>query len=188
VSLYSQLNDTAHLFRLIQKRLLARFKDKNPVSLSGADVLMRETYARLLQISDTAELKQRQLARRSQELACQSRLLIQMTALRLHMHPVARSLLESYLCVEYLESTGGNDDTSATGWEETVDAAMKHLLKTALAKQPKDVGQLSAPLDMPLDIESLKKHIAVVFDRLDKGAVIPSFPGNFVSPSSSTET
>lgn len=49
-ALYSRLNDAAHLFRVIQKKLLARFKDKNPSPLAGLDVLLRETHARILQI------------------------------------------------------------------------------------------------------------------------------------------
>ena len=174
VSLYSRLNDAAHLFRLAQKKLLARFKDKNPVPLAGVDVVMRETYMRTLQVADEAEARQRLLARQSQDLACLSRLLVHMTALRLGLPAAARSLLESYLCVSYIESTGGNDETSSTGWEETVDASMTFLLKTLLAKQPakqpRDGGQLSSSLDLPGDLEGLKKHIAVVFDRIEKGA------------------
>ena len=52
-SLYSRLNDAAHLFRVIQKKLLARFKDKNPSPLAGLDVLLRETHARILQIGSS---------------------------------------------------------------------------------------------------------------------------------------
>jgi len=182
VGLFSQLNDSAHLFRLVQKKLLVRFKDKNPVPMNGVDVLMRETYSRLLNLSDEAEFRQRLLARQSQDLGCLSRLLVQMTGLRLGMASGSRAMLESYLCVAYLETSGGNDDTSATGWEETVYASMTYLLKTVLAKGgPKDGGQLSAPLDMPADIEGLKKHLAVVFDRLDKGAnLVPMTSGSSI--------
>ena len=49
-AIYSHLNDAAHLFRVLQKKLLARFKDKNPTPLAGVDTMMRETYGRILQI------------------------------------------------------------------------------------------------------------------------------------------
>ena len=47
----SNLNNSAHQFRMIQKRLLVRFKDKNPTPLLGLDTLMRESYDSLLKIS-----------------------------------------------------------------------------------------------------------------------------------------
>ena len=62
------------------------------------------------------------------------------------------------------------------GWEESVDAAMTHLLRTSLAKVAKDCAHESAlgqpPLVMPEDTTKLKKHISIVFDRLKKGACV----------------
>jgi Bardet-Biedl syndrome 9 protein len=49
--LRTQLNDVAHQYRMVEKRLLVRYKDRNPTPLSGLDALMRETYNRLLTIS-----------------------------------------------------------------------------------------------------------------------------------------
>lgn len=46
----SQLNDGAHQFRMIEKRLLVRFKDRNPTALGGLDVLMKESYRKLLSL------------------------------------------------------------------------------------------------------------------------------------------
>lgn len=46
----SQLNDCAHQFRMIQKRLLVRFKDRNPTPLGGLDILLKESYRKLLQL------------------------------------------------------------------------------------------------------------------------------------------
>lgn len=46
----SQLNDCAHQFRMIEKRLLVRFKDRNPTPLGGLDIVMKETYRRILQL------------------------------------------------------------------------------------------------------------------------------------------
>jgi hypothetical protein len=36
---------------MVEKRLLVRYKDRNPTPLSGLDALMRETYNKLLAIS-----------------------------------------------------------------------------------------------------------------------------------------
>ena len=51
VQLNSQLNDLAHQFRLVQKRLLVRFKDRNPTPLGGLDFLLKETYSKIIQLS-----------------------------------------------------------------------------------------------------------------------------------------
>lgn len=50
--LNAQLNDVAHQYRMVEKRLLVRFKDRNPTPLGGLESLMRETYTKLLAISE----------------------------------------------------------------------------------------------------------------------------------------
>lgn len=47
----SMLNNSAHQYRMVQRRLLVRFKDRNPTPLLGLDTLMRESYTALLRIS-----------------------------------------------------------------------------------------------------------------------------------------
>lgn len=56
------------------------------------------------------------------------------------------------------------------GWEETVDAAISHLLKTCLSKSSKEQAlNLSSQLSIPKDTSRLKKHITLLCDRLAKG-------------------
>ena len=49
--LSAQLNDAAHQYRMVEKRLLVRYKDRNPTPLSGLDSLMKEAYDRLIALS-----------------------------------------------------------------------------------------------------------------------------------------
>ena len=49
----SLLNDSAHQYRMVQKRLLVRFKDRNPTPLLGLDALMTESYHSLLRTSES---------------------------------------------------------------------------------------------------------------------------------------
>jgi hypothetical protein len=44
----SELNDRAHQFRVIEKRLLVRFKDRNPAPLNNLDVLLQNTHEQLI--------------------------------------------------------------------------------------------------------------------------------------------
>lgn len=56
------------------------------------------------------------------------------------------------------------------GWEEMVDAAISHLLKTCLSKSSKEQAlNLSSQLSIPKDTSRLKKHITLLCDRLAKG-------------------
>jgi Bardet-Biedl syndrome 9 protein len=57
------------------------------------------------------------------------------------------------------------------GWEELVNAGITHLLRTSLAKSSKEQQQQSSfpSLEMPADIQKLKKHIALLCDRICKG-------------------
>ena len=52
----SMLNNSAHQYRMVQRRLLVRFKDRNPTPLLGLDTLMRESYTALLRISKSSLL------------------------------------------------------------------------------------------------------------------------------------
>ncbi|XP_054427283.1 protein PTHB1-like [Pteronotus mesoamericanus] len=61
-------------------------------------------------------------------------------------------------------------DTQELGWEETVDAAVSHLLRTCLSKSSKEQAlNLSSHLTKPNDTSRLKKHITLLCDRLAKG-------------------
>ena len=47
-----KLNDRAHQLRQIQKRLLVRFKDRNPAPLANLDVLMEGTHSQIMEIAN----------------------------------------------------------------------------------------------------------------------------------------
>ena len=80
-----------------------------------------------------------------------------MASMKFNLSYPDRSLLQSYLCPD------------ADYWEESVDAAVTHLLKTALAKHAKESVSLAVgAMDMPSSIEPLKKKFGILFDRLEK--------------------
>jgi Bardet-Biedl syndrome 9 protein len=168
--LYSELNDTSHLFRVIQKRLLTRFKDRNASLLGGLDVVMRETYQNLLRLADMTSTAQKELQKRQQNLGCISKLLVQLTGMRLSMTASDRSLLETYLCPDLPYSTSsGGDGVEGTGWEEAVELSLTYLLKTALAKNPKSTTKVNtSPVEMPESVDTLKQRISLVFVKLEE--------------------
>ncbi|WAR10306.1 PTHB1-like protein [Mya arenaria] len=75
--------------------------------------------------------------------------------------------------------TGLVVDTLEAGWEETVDASVTHLLRTVLAKSAKDQTLNPAPLKLPEDTSKVKKHLALLCDKLSKGArLVDGLPMN----------
>jgi len=53
--LSKSLENRTYEFRLIQKRLLNRFKDKNPSALNNLDQLLSASYSSIMQISQQIE-------------------------------------------------------------------------------------------------------------------------------------
>jgi len=60
------------------------------------------------------------------------------------------------------------------GWEEIVDTALTHQLRTTLSKSAKDQSVNSEMLSIGTETSKLKKHIAIFIERLAKGAKLSS--------------
>lgn len=158
------LSERAVQFRAIQRRLLTRFKDKTPAPLQNLDSLMEGTYRQVIALADAAEENRDNLNQAFARLRSATHLLILLVALWQGLGPDQTSILEATL-LPLLE------DTPQLGWEESVEAAVSHLLRTCLSRSSKDQATtLNTPqLAMPKDTSRLKKHITTLCDRLGKG-------------------
>eukprot|EP00803_Ostreobium_quekettii_P005345 evm.model.scf_3119EXC.1 EVM.evm.TU.scf_3119EXC.1 scf_3119EXC:983-9869(+) len=74
--LRQQLDQRAQQFRSVQKRLLVRFKDRNPTPPAHLDVLMAETYSELMDLGDKMETAQGKLHHAQAALAASTRLIL----------------------------------------------------------------------------------------------------------------
>uniref|UniRef100_A0A7S1IUQ3 PTHB1 N-terminal domain-containing protein n=2 Tax=Eutreptiella gymnastica TaxID=73025 RepID=A0A7S1IUQ3_9EUGL len=159
------LSERAHQFRSIQKRLLVRFKDRNPSPLCNLDLLFEDTYRNLINVSETVETNQALLQGSANSLTCATHLMLFLIRYRFQLKKEDFKVLSHCLSPVVV-------DSQTQGWEECTDAAMTHLLRTCLAKNPRESGSLPQPLAVPNDINKLKKHIALVCDRLAKGGTL----------------
>lgn len=175
IDLAAEMNDRAHQFRVIQKRLLVRYKDRNPAPVNCLDVLLHGTYDQLVGLSHKMEETAQKLAIASNRLSCCVFLILMLIKFRFHLSDEDAQLLESYLSPNVADDGTG---VSEQGWEERTDSAMTELLRTVLAKQqPKDGAAapgVSSELQLHDDTKKLKKHITIVCDRLAKGATLVS--------------
>ncbi|XP_073406056.1 protein PTHB1 isoform X1 [Dendrobates tinctorius] len=157
------LSERAVQFRAIQKLLLTRFKDKTPAPLQNLDTLLDGTYRQVIGIADATEELQNGLFRAFIKLKTATQLIILLIGLWQKLSNEQINILEStFLPLQ--------QDGQELGWEESVDAALSHLLRTCLSKSSKEQAlNLSSQLSIPKDTSKLKKHITLLCDRLAKG-------------------
>ncbi|KAM5190169.1 protein PTHB1 isoform 3-T3 [Callospermophilus lateralis] len=157
------LSERAVQFRAIQRRLLTRFKDKTPAPLQHLDVLLDGTYKQVIALADAVEENQGNLFQAFTKLKSATHLMILLIGLWQKLSADQIAILEAaFLPLQ--------EDMQELGWEETVDAAISHLLKTCLSKSSKEQAlNLSSQLNIPKDTSRLKKHITLLCDRLAKG-------------------
>ena len=178
----AMLNDSAHQFRIIQKRLLVRFKDGRPASLDKLDLILWQTHRNLLSLASRVEFTQNERDHAGHILACGTQLLLSLMRMRFPSSSIDFGVLRSHLSPAVLECTHGSVDESLSGWEETTDAALTCLLKTSLSKasalskcrnqEPEFASKFNVPpvpLTFPMTTDRLKRHIAMVCDRLEHG-------------------
>ncbi|XP_076136342.1 protein PTHB1 [Alosa pseudoharengus] len=158
------LSERAVQFRAIQRRLLTRFKDKTPAPLQNLDTLMEGTYRQVIALADAAEENRANLHQAFARLRSATHLVILLVSLWQGLGSDQTTILEASL-LPLLQ------DTPQLGWEESVDAAVSHLLRTCLSRSSKDqaTALTTSQLSMPKDTARLKKHITLLCDRLGKG-------------------
>ncbi|XP_059177174.1 protein PTHB1-like [Physella acuta] len=165
VQCQDMLAQRAAQFRVIQKRLLTRFKDKTPAPLLNLDTLLEGTYRQILALADLAEETRRAELLAASHLSSGTYLINFLLKLWLDLSEEEFQVLQSAMT----PVVGTCEDQ---GWEESVDAALTHLLRTVLAKSSKDQAVNPSPLALPQDTSRLKKHIALFCDRLGKGVAL----------------
>uniref|UniRef100_UPI00398F4C8B protein PTHB1 isoform X3 n=1 Tax=Pristiophorus japonicus TaxID=55135 RepID=UPI00398F4C8B len=160
------LSERAVQYRAIQRRLLTHFKDKTPMPLRNLDTLLDGTYRQLTALADAAEENQANLYQAFTRLKSGTKLIVQLIGLWQDLTKDQMTILEA----TFLPLM---QDTHELGWEECVDAAVAHLLRTCLSKSPRDQALSStSQLNMPKDTCRLKKHITLLCDRLSKGGLL----------------
>ncbi|GLC42379.1 Protein PTHB1 [Pleodorina starrii] len=160
--LRTKLEDRAVQFRNIEKRLLMRFKDKNPAPLNQLDLLMNETYDELMDLAAAMEAAQTDLSARARRLSGCCQLLLLLVKWRFALNEAEAAVLRACISPEII-------DGSEIGWEETTEAAMTHLLRTCLAKSAKEQAVQVTPLAPAKDTQRLRKHVSLVLERMARG-------------------
>jgi len=160
------LDGAAHQFRSIQKRLLQRYRHKNPTALMDLDLLLHESFMRLNALSNRMLNCKKQLEVACSNLSCATHLILLLIRFKFGLDSKNAYLMEAFL------SPIVADDTDAQGWEERTKAAMLHLLRSVLVKQSRGSKSTQFPqsqMTLMDDTSKLKSNIQQVCERLSKG-------------------
>eukprot|EP01138_Halocafeteria_seosinensis_P014439 gb/GECG01014740.1/.p1 GENE.gb/GECG01014740.1/~~gb/GECG01014740.1/.p1 ORF type:complete len:915 (+),score=84.97 gb/GECG01014740.1/:1-2745(+) len=158
-SLRSQLNDRAAQFRSVQKRLLVRFRDRNPAPLSSLDKMLSSTHEELVQLADKAEECYSSIASSRNGLQCVIRLVALLIKLKYRMPEDDYNVLSDHLMPQV-------EDNNEQGWEERCDAALSYFLRNYLGVPQQ--ARASNRVELPADTSELKNRIAILCDKLDR--------------------
>ena len=165
----NELEVLASQYRAIQKRLLMRYKDKDPSSIEALETLLQETNSLIFKASDRHLTASDQLIIASEVLSSATNLLLFITEMKCkHLDPIEVNALYSYLTPNI------SLEDNAVGWEEVVNSSMRHLLSTSLSKNIKEKLAESPSIQPMENVTMLKKHITVVFNRIECGGKVLS--------------
>ena len=182
VQLSARLTSLSHQFRAIQKRLLVRYKDKNPTPLGGLDILMNETADAIQTMTDELQREREALSTVAMELASASGQLVGLMVWKYQLDRKNGDMLRQVFQLGGGEERVGSggvelDTSSGSGWIERLDASLIYALKHVLTKsKAADESTTTAPPPPPTlhteamkDISRVKKHLIMLSERMAKG-------------------
>ena len=155
--------------RALQKRVLLRFKDKNPVSLSQLEILLDDTVAQISQAVHFSKTLSNDLKNTQSSLSAALQMLLMLMEFRFGIKFDGVRVLRSYISPSV-------QDIFEQCWEELAEASVAALIRIFLTGNKKagnlDIGQ-SQPYDEVHDTSKLKKLISAACERLARGYVVP---------------
>ncbi|KAL0477412.1 peptidyl-tRNA hydrolaseB1 [Acrasis kona] len=162
-----KLKNLSAQIRSIQKRLLVRFKERNPTPLNNIDTLFEESYRSMLETSKRLENQQAKLNQSSAALSCSVHLILLLVQIKHSLPDRDIDVLKEYLSPNV-------SDGDEQGWEETTEAAVNWLVRTnSKSVSAKDLVQVpSGSVEMPKDTSNLKRAIVTLNSRLQNGDVV----------------
>jgi|LauGreDrversion4_2_1035121.scaffolds.fasta_scaffold97392_1 Bardet-Biedl syndrome 9 protein len=140
---------------MIQKKMLNRFKDKNPSPLNSLDSLLTHTYSTIISQAGNVEVMRESLAQVRADLSNTIEICILLTVLSA-TEPISE---EQYQLMRSFLSPLVDDGNllSEVGWEETCSASTAHLLRTSLSKKQQAPAPHSGNIDPLESTDRLKK-------------------------------
>jgi len=97
-----ELEKLSSLYRAIQKRLLLRFKDKNPAPLNNLDLLLKSVYQKIMNISNDIKSLQREMSNNCSKLSFALEILFLVLKIQTKLDKVTYETIRSGLVIEQM--------------------------------------------------------------------------------------
>ena len=151
------LSQAADLFRAVEKRLLARFRDRSPADATAISVLFQESYKLLQLRADAVTVAKRRLRQACAMLNCCAQLTwlcIEMTSPQVRADDAA-TLRTLFRC--------GISDSNDVGWEEVTEAVLSKLLDV----KTKRVASMT--LELATNTVNVKSYVRTLVETVKSG-------------------
>ncbi|GET91458.1 hypothetical protein, conserved [Leishmania tarentolae] len=157
VAASAALDNAAALFRAVEKRLLARFRDRSPADATALGVLFQEGYKLLRERAQAMIRAKTRLRQASAMLNCCAQLF--WFCLEMKSPPLSPENAETLSTLFRCSVSDDNDG----GWEEVTEAVLEKVLKVKTKKVA------SKTLELPSSTSNLKKHIGALIRAVQSG-------------------
>ncbi|CAH1104899.1 unnamed protein product [Psylliodes chrysocephalus] len=155
------LDQLSAQFRTIQKRLISKFKVKNPTPLTNLEILIKDTYTEILKTVLKLQEANGELFKAQTELTCALNLIGNLIKI-MNIDDKLKEILLSVFCPSV-------EDLDSQNWEDVMDSTLCYLLRTYLAKSEKDKLRISQTnVEKVTDISKMEKHLVQVLERISK--------------------
>jgi len=167
-ALKKTLEDRTYQMRTIQKKLLSRFKDKNPSALNNLDFLLQHTYSQVIETASQIET-----VKQSQENVSVA-LSNAVTCNNLIVRTLCGMSQEQFDLLTQFVTPHVDCDAGDVGWEELTLASTAHLLRTCLSRKEQTNASNAPPSQMePIEnTDKLKRQILAVYERVKNGGIL----------------
>ncbi|KAH8019169.1 hypothetical protein HPB51_017396 [Rhipicephalus microplus] len=150
------LSQRAAQFRVVQKCVLTKLKDKTPTPLNNLDSLLEVTQRELLGLGKRAVETTGEYQRMLSKLSSASQLVVLLLKLKTQMSNEDHKILQDIFHVDL-------DAAITEGWEEKLEAAICYQLQMG---QPDDeLPPVPKELTPLKDVARLKQLIAIIFEK-----------------------
>ncbi|KAG5496184.1 hypothetical protein JKF63_02485 [Porcisia hertigi] len=153
----TSLDQAAALFRAVEKRLLARFRDRSPADATAVEVLFQESYSLLQEKADATTRAKSRLRQASAMLNCCAQLLwfcLEVKSPSLSPQDAA-TLSALFRC--------SVSDENESGWEEVTEAVLSKMLDVKSRKIGTHTVELSS------SISNLKRYLVTLMNAVQSG-------------------
>ncbi|KAF7277935.1 hypothetical protein GWI33_009051 [Rhynchophorus ferrugineus] len=151
-------------FRLIQKRLIVKYRSKNPTPLKNLELLLNDTYSDIIFVTEFLENAKGKLVKTQTNLSCVIYLARQLIDL-MDINSGVTEMVKSTFC-------GRIYDLDSQAWEDVMDTCLCYLLRTVLAKNEKDQLRVAhTSFEEVKDMNKFEKHLTQVLERLQKKSI-----------------